>query len=116
MNFSLIVIFLKKNIEKKDVKVINPNPPICKSTSMIICPNLVKYVAVSTTINPVTHTAEVDVNKLSTKEIPSEDTVALGIIKRKVPIIIITIKDRINISPDFNFVFGIITLLNFENL
>jgi len=34
-----------------------------------VCPNLVKYVPLSTTTSPVTHTAEVDVNKASKNEI-----------------------------------------------
>ena len=46
---------------------------------IMVCPKSVKYVAVSTTINPVTQTALVEVNKASTNEIPP--TVAIGAIK-----------------------------------
>ena len=49
----------------------------------MVLPIPVKTVAVSTTINPVTQTAEVDVNKASIQVIPL--TVELGSIKRRVP-------------------------------
>ena len=52
-----------KNVDN----VIMPRPPNWISTKMIICPKKVKCVPVSTTINPVTQTAEVEVNKASMK-------------------------------------------------
>ncbi len=43
--------------------VINPNPPNWIRKRTINCPQKVNFVPVSTTVNPVTHTAEVAVNK-----------------------------------------------------
>ena len=54
------------------------------SVRITICPNLVNFVAVSTTINPVTHTAEVEVKRQSTHDIGV--TVAKGSFNRHVPI------------------------------
>jgi hypothetical protein len=45
--------------------VITPMPPTWIKQRMIPCPKAVKYVPVSTTINPVTHTAEVAVKRAS---------------------------------------------------
>ena len=51
--------------------------------SSTTCPVNVKVVPVSTTVNPVTHTALVEVNKASVKLIPSY--VALGNLSKTAP-------------------------------
>lgn len=61
---------------------------------MMILPNVVNAVAVSTTINPVTHTALVDVNKASRKEIGW--ICALGSINNPEPIMMINKKLNTN--------------------
>ena len=50
-----------------------PRPPICISIKITIWPNIVNWIDVSTTINPVTHTALVLVKNESTKlsQLPS---------------------------------------------
>ncbi len=72
-----------------------PKPPTCIKIIRIVCPNKVKCVPVSTTINPVTQTALVEVNKASRYEISS--WVALGKINKSEPIKIITKKLAIKI-------------------
>ncbi len=44
--------------------VITPKPPIWIMISITACPKLDQYVAVSCTISPVTHTADVEVNSV----------------------------------------------------
>ena len=58
----LKLIFCPIIIAKALDMVIMPNPPICISVRIIICPNNVKCNPVSYTISPVTQVAEVEVN------------------------------------------------------
>ena len=60
----------KKVIAKNEVNVMIPNPPSCINNRITTCPIGVKTVAVSTTVNPVTQTALVDVKRASRKLIP----------------------------------------------
>lgn len=61
-----------------------PRPPNWNRLRIIACPTGVKYVAVSWTISPVTHTAEVDVKRASINEI-WPDSVLKGRRRRRVP-------------------------------
>ena len=74
----------RKKKAKNEVKVKIPKPPICIKLKIMVCPSKVKSLAVSSTINPVTHTALVDVNKASVKEIPA--VVAFGSNNKNAPI------------------------------
>ncbi len=56
--------------------VMMPSPPSWMSARMTVCPKPLKAVAVSTTTRPVTQTAEVAVNRASTK--PMRPPRALG--------------------------------------
>ena len=58
------------NNPSSDARVMMPNPPTWIRPRMTACPNPVQYVGVSTTVNPVTHTALVEVNNASTKLAP----------------------------------------------
>ncbi len=60
-----------------------PIPPAWMSSMMISCPQNVKWVAVSTTINPVTQTALVEVKRASTHD--NGWFSASGSFKRQVP-------------------------------
>ena len=92
-------MFPLKNIPKNEVNVITPNPPSCISPNIIPLPKSVNAVAVSTTINPVTQTALVDVKKASINEMPP--VVALGNRSKAVPIIINPKKLRTKIVAGF---------------
>ena len=83
MNWSWKEVPLKNDMAKKLVKVITPIPPTWISMSSTTCPVNVKVAPVSTTVNPVTHTALVEVNKASMKLIPSY--VALGNLNKTAP-------------------------------
>ena len=52
---------------------------------MTSCPKRLKYVAVSTTIKPVTHVADVAVKNASTSRVDPPDVVAAGSMSRTVP-------------------------------
>lgn len=62
-----------------------PRPPIWIRSIIISLPQNVKVVAVSTTIKPVTQTAEVDVKKAFISESPLWSTVAKLIVSKIVP-------------------------------
>lgn len=79
----------------KTADVIRPNPPSCMRNIITVCPNNVKAVPVSTTIKPVTVTAEVAVNKVSNHEIVC--VVAIGSFNNTVPITI-RIKNFLQLS------------------
>ena len=89
LSLTLMLRLMRK--EKNVVKVIKPNPPICIRTRMTSCPNNVKYEPVSTTMRPVTHVAEVAVNKASTM-LMWLPTVASGSRRSPVPIKITKMK------------------------
>ena len=74
---------LKKKA-KKEVKVKIPIPPNWIKTKIMDCPTVVKAVEVSTTANPVTQTALVEVKSALVKVIPF--VVALGSINKKAPV------------------------------
>ncbi len=80
---------------KKAKKLISPSPPTWMSESMTACPKGVKTVAVSTTVRPVTHTADVAVNKASRGSIPF---VAAGRRSRPVPVRIIAASEMGSIA------------------
>ena len=86
---------------KKVEKVIMPSPPIWMSARMTIWPNGLKWVPVSTTVNPVTQVALVAVNSASTKDndFPTE---AGGNISINVPVRIAPAKLSIRISAAVN--------------
>jgi len=81
---------LKMNIA---ANVIIPIPPNWISRRIIICPVIVKVDAVSTDVSPVTQTADVAVNSALIHEIP--EYVETGILRKRVPVRISTIKDSI---------------------
>ena len=86
---------------KKVEKVMMPSPPIWMSARMTIWPNGLKWVPVSTTVNPVTQVALVAVNSASTKDndFPTE---AGGSISNNAPIRIAPAKLSIRISAAVN--------------
>ena len=85
INLSLKVIFFPKIIAINVVKDINPNPPISINIIITVCPNIFQYVPVSTTINPVTQTADVAVNKASKKLVLSPLVVDIGKVNINAP-------------------------------
>ncbi|MEK6545726.1 MAG: hypothetical protein AABZ28_04265 [Nitrospinota bacterium] len=72
-------------------KVIMPSPPNWTSISRTLCPNIVRSFPVSTTVRPVTQTAEVAIKSESEKDkYPFLEE--MGREKRKVPMAIRTAK------------------------
>ena len=63
----------------------NPNPPTWIIRRIAACPNPLQYVAVSTTTRPVTHTAEVAVNRASTGGVQRALGREIGSIRSTVP-------------------------------
>ncbi len=51
----------------REEKVIKPRPPIWMQIRINICPKKLKVLPISVTVSPVTHVAEVAVNKVSIK-------------------------------------------------
>ena len=90
----LKVILLPAIMAKKVVKVIMPSPPIWIRMRITSCPQNVKACGVSTTINPVTHEADVDVNNASMGFIP--EVVASGSNSNNVPKVIKLAKVKSN--------------------
>ena len=83
-------------INSREVKEIMPSPPTCISIKITICPNRLKA-AVSTVLNPVTQTAEVEMNSASIAETalgysppPAHET---GRQSKTVPALMINIKN-----------------------
>ena len=72
-----------------EITDINPRPPISISTRMTNCPKKEYVDQTSTTDNPVTQTAEVDVKRDVTRPIDPGVLVDIGSIKATVPSIII---------------------------
>ena len=68
-----------------DESVMIPKPPIWMSTNRTTCPNALQCVAVSTTMSPVTHTAEVAVNSASPGLVICPDVVEIGSMSSTVP-------------------------------
>src|SRR5688572_20097995 len=62
---SVKVMRRPRTTAKSTAKVMMPRPPACMSTRMTHWPKVVKRVPVSTTVRPVTHTAEVAVKSAS---------------------------------------------------
>jgi len=87
------------------VKLIMPIPPVWISSRIIIFPNKLNC-EVSTVISPVTHVAEVAVNKASMKERRLFPSQAKGNSSKIVPTIISIIKyaKRINFSDRLIFI------------
>ena len=94
---------LKRNPNKL-VKVITPRPPIWINVKIIPLPIGVNCEAVSTTVNPVTQTALVEVKKASIKRIPF--VVEFGSNNRPVPIKIINRKLPAKRAKGLNFNFN----------
>ena len=69
-----------------------PNPPIWIRSMITTWPKVLQYVAVSTTMRPVTQTAEVDVNAAVRKDAPPSSVVATGSIRSAEPTRIATAK------------------------
>ena len=66
-------------------KIMMPSPPSWMSSMMTTCPNGLQNVGVSTTVSPVTQTAEVAVNSASTNDGDSPAAVEIGSISSAVP-------------------------------
>ena len=62
-----------------------PSPPICIKHKITHFPNKLQYVAVFLTTRPVTHVAEVDVNKASLKDVAFPFACEIGSISSSVP-------------------------------
>lgn len=62
-----------------------PRPPTSTSTRITVCPNPLQWVAVSTTVSPVTHTAEVAVNAACNKFVERPAAVERGSRSSAVP-------------------------------
>ena len=73
------------------------SPPNCIKSMSTVCPFWVKYVAVSTTIKPVTQLALMEVNRASKNGIYSICDVISGIINKPVPIKIRKINEEMSI-------------------
>ena len=69
----------------RDAMVMKPRPPIWMRTMMTTCPKREKVTPVFTTVRPVTQTAEVAVNRASTKPRLSLSFVATGRVRSKAP-------------------------------
>ena len=81
IKLSLLPEIIKNNVDT----VIMPSPPVWIRTISINCPNGLKVVPVSTTVRPVTQTADVEVNRASTN--PSRPMVdAWGSISKQIPV------------------------------
>jgi len=80
----------------------NPKPPIWIKNKMTTSPKTENVSPVSTTINPVTQVADVAVNNAFKNESPFPSSVERGIVKRKVPMIIISAKPSTRIFGGFN--------------
>jgi len=85
-----------------------PRPPSWIRMRITICPKKEKQAPVSTTVSPVTQTAEVDVKRASMKEI-SPDVVEKGSMRRNAPASIAAIKLNIRKEAGLN-------LLNLFNM
>ena len=72
--------------------IIIPSPPVWMSARMMILPPRLKTVAVSTTISPVTHTAEVAVKRELISPRPCLSTVVNGSMRSSVPVRMISRK------------------------
>ena len=77
-----------------------PSPPINISRSIIIFPNPDQYVAVTSTVNPVTVIAEVAVNKASMKGVIPPAVLDCGRPSKPVPINIRIVKREKSIAGD----------------
>jgi hypothetical protein len=66
--------------------VIKPSPPSCISTSKTACPNKLKYAPTLTSVRPVTHVADVAVNKAVRNGVDCPFLVDIGSIKINAPI------------------------------
>ena len=77
--------FLPEMLAIKTANAMTPIPPIWINVKMIPCPKYDQYVAVSCTINPVTQTADVEVNKASANDVHSLLCEAIGSVSNKAP-------------------------------
>jgi len=84
--FSVIESFRPSNMANIVENVMIPKPPICISIRIISLPNGEKKAPVSLTINPVTHTALVAVNKLSISAVSFPGAKAIGRLNNTAPI------------------------------
>ena len=72
-------------MKKKTAIVINDNPPISIKNAITIFPNTESSDATLHTVNPVTHTQDVDINNESTNPKDSLDGVEIGNTKKIAP-------------------------------
>ena len=79
------LIFLPENMKIATAIVTTPMPPTWISSRMTSCPKGDQYRAVSWTTRPVTHVAEVAVNRASKKEAPPGAREAKGSMRSRVP-------------------------------
>ncbi len=73
-------------------EIMIPNPPIWISSMMTTWPNPVQCVAVSTTVSPVTQTADVAVNSASKKFVTDPERDEIGSMSNPVPSSVATAK------------------------
>ena len=92
-----------ENIANNVAKEMMLRPPNWISIIKTMCPFCVKYVAVSTTINPVTQQALIDVNSASKKGIIWTSLVISGIISKPAPTAMSNMKERISSLGGFTF-------------
>ena len=90
MDSRISILFLME-IRRPSISMIlvantmKPSPPTWISTSRTACPNREKVVPVSTATRPVTHTAEVAVNRLSSRPMLRPSRVETGSASSSVP-------------------------------
>jgi len=82
--------------KKKETIVTNPSPPICINNARTTFPKIERVIdKLAIVVNPVTQTADVDINKASMKLNEFEDELtAKGKDKRIVPIKITSTNDK----------------------
>lgn len=85
INLSLKLIFLPTKRAIIVADVINPKPPIWIKINITIWPNKDQCSAVFTTVKPVTHTAEAEVNSALIKPILSPFLLAMGKLSSMAP-------------------------------
>ena len=75
-----------------DARVMTPRPPTAMASAMTPWPKIDQWVAVSTVVSPVTHTAETAVKKTSTKATGSSSAAAKGRLSRAVTMTMMMLK------------------------
>ena len=86
---------LPKAIKSNMAPAMNPNPPICIKTRMIMCPDLLQWDDVSSTTRPTVPAAEAAVKRLSIMFVEVLSALENGKLSNVVPSPIIARKPRI---------------------